>query len=181
MKVRTPSIPAIFIAALVGAVSAQPSPPAEGVQLSTTRDVRFPSNLSQCDPIFIYYDRANATDIAPLGIYAPENVDPIARLIRLAIPAGIGYIEWVCNIPAGHGYAVHYDLWHYGVVQSGPSVCLGDVTTTYPILTYTNPSFQSYTANPPNTAVPSLSLATRVLVFCFLFPPCKLELTKRQF
>ena len=170
MKTWTPSIPSIFIAALVGAVSAQPSPPAEGVELSTSRDVRFPSNMSQCDPIFIYYDRTGATDIGVLGIYAPEDVDPIDRLIRLAIPAGIGYIEWVCNIPAGHGYAIHYDLWHYGVVQSGPSVCLGDITTTYPILTYNNPGFQSYTANPPNTAVPSVPLVTRMLVFASPLP-----------
>jgi hypothetical protein len=173
MKAKTLSLPAVVLAALVGTVLvlAQPPRPTAAIQLSASTDVRFPSNVSQCDQVLIFYDRATATNTALLGIYAPGDLAATDRLISMVVPTGIGYLDWACNIPAGHNFAVHFDLWQYIAVQSGRSECLGNVTTTYEFVSYATPLFQSYTANPPRTDAPTVSLAS----VTFVFLPCLLS------
>jgi hypothetical protein len=166
LKMSTLAAVAVFLAARVPAVTvvfAQPSPPAQGIQLASCLpfDVFFPLTVSQCEPVFVYY---NTTVPQSFGIstISGEYTD----LIIFAIPTGIGYFEWICNIPAG--YTIIVDGRYVFVVQPGwSSSCLGDITTTYPHATYITTAFRSYTANPANTTVPRISRSAMASYVCF--------------
>ena len=142
---------------LAAIVLAQPSPPALGIQIGSSAfgsDIRFPLNASvtQCEPVFIYYNntiRPTYVLLANAGInYNFLSIGPI--------PVGVGYFEWICNIPAGYGFWAARDYFYYIVVQPGSSSsCLHDVTTTYQYAGYSTTEFASYTAY-PITTTPSL-------------------------
>ena len=151
----TPISLAIFFAALG---QAQPSPPAEGVQMGNTSlglDIRFPLTVSQCEPVLIYYNVTDTSDLVrAFFLYQPDNS---FFVLILTIPRGEGYLEWICNIPAGHRFVASLDLERYYVVQPGSSsACLRNVTTTYRFASYATTYFYSYTVQPAVTTTPSL-------------------------
>jgi hypothetical protein len=146
------SLPLCF-SMLAVTVITQPSPPAQGVQLSNEFDTIFPLTVSQCAPVFIYY---NTTPIYGyrtfLTIYTLVYDE---YLLRFELPLGVGYLEWICNIPAGYGFIA--GAGHYFVVQSGTSSsCLRNVTASYPFVSYNTTAFLPFTQSPPNTTLPNL-------------------------
>ena len=134
---------------------------AQAIQLSNVGDldVRFPLTVAQCERIRIYYNITR--EVEGIFILAPGDA---AGVLRIHVPPGIGYIEWICDIPSGHGFYVSFVQSYYLVVQPGSSSCLGQVTTTYDYLEYFTANFQSYTALSPTTTVlnPYASAATYV-------------------
>jgi hypothetical protein len=152
----------LFIFLILAAiVLAQPSPPALGIQIGSPRggyDIRFPITVTQCEPVLIYYNVTTAS----FSVYL-VNAEFTRDLLRIGpIPFGVGYIEWICNIPAGTGFWAAQYYAYYIVVQPGPlSSCLHNVTTTYQYAEYATTVLASYTARPPITATPFRSyLAT---------------------
>jgi hypothetical protein len=139
-------------------VLAQPSPPAQGIQIGDPLlgvDIRFPLTVTQCEPVFIF---CNIT-IVSSSDYFVYLQSPDFNSILLYIgptPLGVHYFEWVCNIPAGYGFwAGHFGLF-YVIVQPGPSSsCLHNVTTTYQYASYSTVAFASYTAGLPITTTSS--------------------------
>ena len=134
---------------LASIVLAQPSPPAQGIQTGyeSGLDIRFPLAVTQCEPVFIYYNTTISLQ-ATVTLVTPET----GALFGLLIPGGVGYIEWVCNIPAGYDFGVlsSYGFYYYIVVQHGPlSSCLHNVTTTYQYAWYFTTNLAAYTARPP--------------------------------
>jgi hypothetical protein len=142
---------------LVAIVLAQPSPPALGIQignLTIGSDIRFPLNVTQCEPVFIYYNVTITVDYYVVLLDAGHSY----HVLTIGpIPIGVGYFEWVCNIPAGYGFWVVQDNRYFTVVQPGPlSSCLHNVTTTYQYASYITTSFAFYTARTPITTAVSL-------------------------
>jgi hypothetical protein len=135
-------------------VLTQPSPPMPGVQLGTPElgiDFRFPSTVSQCEPVLIYY---NITNPGGRNTVWFSTLDNNYLLYISPFPLGAGFFEWICNIPAGYGFAVFNDKVYFVVVQQGTSSsCLGNITTTHAYASYTLPIFETYTAQPPNTTL----------------------------
>ena len=144
-----------FLAPLVVTLLAQPSPPSEAVQLGdpeTDLDLRMPLTVVQCEPVFIYYNKPQRS-LWDMWMYTPNYT----RFLVMEIPIGIGYLEWICNIPAGYGFIAYVFHDRYYVVQPGSSSsCLGDITATYGHVAYATPVFQSFTGNTPDTTLPTL-------------------------
>jgi hypothetical protein len=155
---------AIFLGILASTVLAQPSPPSQGIQIGNPDlgawDIRFSLTVTQCEPVPIYYNSTTAE----YAIFFNYGTPDTNTFLSIPIPIGAGYIEWICNVPAGYGfYAVYYSLHYFVIVQPGSSACLHDVTTTYPDATYRTTVFQSYTAQAPITtaaAIEASRLAT---------------------
>ena len=144
-------------------VLAQPSPPALGIQFGDPGeglDVRFPSTVTQCEPVFIYYNNtmASVTRYTEIVFFTPGG----AFFLIISIPAGAGYYEWVCNIPAWYGFGVYTHTPSpplHLIVQPGPlSSCLHNLsTTTYQYASYDTTVFASYTAQAPIATITFLS------------------------
>ena len=163
MRIATALAFSTCLAALTSlTVWAQPSPPTEGVQLGLPDegiDFRFPLNVTQCEPVFMYYNLTPSSPSYYLGIRDTN----FTEVIGIEVPIGIGYIEWICNIPAGHGFIADFVKQMFYVVQPGSlSSCLHNVTTTYPYAPYYPTRFASYTANSRATTTPSISSRYRV-------------------
>ena len=158
---------AAFQAILVSTVMSQPLAPTQGIQFSDSDlfDIRFPLSVSQCDPVLIYH---NTTGPSFIGIDTTIPAEPLrlCRLVTLNIPTGIGYLVWICDIPAGYTFTAEYSFRRFYVVQPGSSSsCLQNVTTTYADAEYLTSDFATYTANAPHTTSPSIpteQLATYV-------------------
>ena len=154
------SILAVFLA--IFTVFAQPSPPMQGIQLGNLSlgiDFRFPETVAQCEPVLIYCDTIR--DGYSLYLLTPDR----HVFLRVPIPTGTRYIEWVCDIPAGYGFIASYYSQHGFVVRSGSSSsCLRNITTSYAYAVYDTTVFQSYTAHLPNTTAPFIQ--THLLPTC---------------
>ena len=145
-----------ILAALPVAVLTQPSPPSEGIQLALDYDVRFPLTIAQCEPVLIYYNTTNLGGYIYNVILFSHTSGSSQEVARLIAPVGVGYLEWICNIPAGHGFRVFGFYERFLVVQAGSSSsCLRALTTTYSYARYATTALQSYTSNPPSTATPT--------------------------
>ena len=143
-------------------VLAQSSPPALGIQIGDPElglDIRFPLTVTQCEPVFINYNNTSASNTS--NIISPTNVAFYAKsggfFAMSPIPAGAGYYEWICNIPAGYSFLVWCGFgFHHLIVQPGPLwSCLHNVSTTYQYASY-DMAFASYTAHPQNMATISV-------------------------
>ena len=151
---------AFFSLALVAAfatdVLTQPAQPTHAIQLSRSYDIRFPSTVSQCEPVLIYH---NTPESYAIHIYTMDSESGVSRtLVRLTVPRGIGYLEWTCNVPVGYTFVVLNAYAHVLSVQPGSSVaCLGDVTATYAYADYETTDFRSYTAHPANPTAPDIA------------------------
>jgi hypothetical protein len=143
---------------LAGIVLAQPSPPAQGIQIgapSFGADIRFPLTVTQCEPVFTFYSISTSS----LLVYL-VTPDLNSYVLTIGpIPVGVGYFEWLCKIPAGYGFwAFGGYSSYYIVVQPGPlSSCLHNITTTYQYAQYNTTAFESYTTRTP--------MITRVAAF----------------
>jgi hypothetical protein len=133
---RTTTFSTLLTTLAAAVVWAQPTPPPQGIQLRNTEitnayDIRFPLTITQCQPVFIYYNTTGRTaGTVSIGFVAVEEYNPMFLVI--AVPSGVGYIEWFCDIPAGYGFGVWGYHAYYLVVQPGSSdSCLSDITTTY--------------------------------------------------
>ena len=163
---------AIFLAILASIVLAQPSPPAAGVQIGDLTnaeaggwDVRFPLTVTQCEPVFIFVNTttrdttgitAEARPTSGFGpgppsfgaiyFHSPDSV----MLFSIGPLRSVGYVEWVCHIPAGHSLTVSFRpgiIFHQFTVQPGrSSSCLRNITATYSFASYYTSQFMSYTA-----------------------------------
>jgi hypothetical protein len=149
------------LAALVLTVLSQQLPPTVGIQLSDSDqiDIRFPLTVSQCDAVLIYYNTTRSSSVG-IDTAIPAEDTRLRRLITLSIPTGIGYLVWMCNIPAGYSFIAEYSYRRFFTVQPGSSSsCLRDVTATYSAADYLTSDFGTYTANPPHTTSPSIPAA----------------------
>ena len=143
----------IFLAILASIVLAQPSPPVEGVQIgdadgeASGLDIRFPLTVTQCEPVFIFIRfTAGSFSSGAIHFHSLDNV----RLLSIGPFLGTGYVEWVCNVPAGRSLVVFSrpgTNFHQFTVQPGPSSsCLRNITATYSFASYVTSQFTSYTA-----------------------------------
>src|SRR5215472_8675196 len=119
---------ALFSLTLFLAILAVPAPPRQGVQLANVipgdHDIRFPLTLTQCEPVLIYYNMASAAYLRF------ETSDRQTNLLNLYVPVGAGYIEWICDIPAGDAVMVSFfDSRSYVVRPGTSSSCLSNVTS----------------------------------------------------
>jgi hypothetical protein len=161
------------LAALLVTVRPQPPQPTQGVHLSNSSDILFPAVVSQCEPVLIYYNTTGRTEFYPVLIFTQVHVVGdtyrYQDLISFSVPIGVGYFEWLCDIPAGYGFIVRGRRnQHYSIVQPGSSsFCLRNITTTYSYAEYFTDAFLSYTANPPVTSSPRIgSTILATCVFC---------------
>ena len=130
---------AIFLAILVEIVLSQSSPPAVGIQLSSAAypdwDVRFPLTVTQCEPVFIYCNNSRAYPFSGVELhntFETINGGILDFLFIGYFPLGVGYFEWICNIPAGYSFWARSIMAYPFVVQPGSSSsCLRNITTTY--------------------------------------------------
>ena len=130
----------IVCTALFTTIRSQSTHPAQGIQLGNPRagiNIVIPASMTQCESFLVYYN-ITALVSPHIALYTPDLVGD-ALLTLLPPGSAIGYIDWVCNIPAGHGLIVGVrDLLDTGVlrtqnyvVQSGTSSsCLVDLTAT---------------------------------------------------
>jgi hypothetical protein len=126
--------------------------PTQGYELSDPDsgiDIVLPSSMTQCDPFLIYYS-LNTTTTFYIAFYTPDLQGD--ALLTLQPPLeSTGYIDWICDIPAGLDLVVATRLsgvlygQYYTVEPGTSSACLGALTTTYSILNY-GMNFPSYTA-----------------------------------
>jgi hypothetical protein len=132
-------------------VLAQPSSPAQGVQMGVpgSYDLRFPLTVTQCEPVFIYYN-VDPITYSPVffAFWSASTLD--SSFLFFGPFLGIGYFEWICNIPAGYSFQVVTSWIYTFIVQPGSSSsCLGNITTTYSYAAYATTAWTSYTALPP--------------------------------
>jgi hypothetical protein len=128
-------------------------PPSEGYEIGNFNpfEIIMPLTVAQCEPVLFYY---NVTPVGGSGppvldlylVVAEPGVDPVVSFI---FPNDVGYLEWICNIPAGQIFVTfaNSNVNATYVVQPGSSsACLGPITTTYSDLSYYTSAFASFTA-----------------------------------
>ena len=149
-----------FFAFVAEGAWAQSPLPTSGIQLSMRPelDVRFPLTVAQCEAAFIYYNSSTIGN--GVFFFRPDTARPSLQdvFLSILIPRGIGYLEWVCDIPAGHSFFVACDLGYHVVVGPGSSSCLHNLTATYSDADYNTTLFLSYTANPPVPTVTNVTI-----------------------
>ena len=146
--------------AILAAVARPLAPPATGWMIfQNSNTYIFPFTATQCEPFYIFY---NATDGNFLNFY---DATLSHTLFIITFPKGTGYVEWICNIPAG---ITLLGLFNYTVQAGLSSACLGNITTTYSHLTYNTTVFASFTraASPLITPLPTNTLYVSFPVRC---------------
>jgi hypothetical protein len=133
----------------------------EGYQLGGSTDLGGPSydlimplTVAQCQPVLIYYNFAAAAAAQETGFFDPNFIlfTPGGLiLVAFTFPNKVGYLEWICNIPANEtfyaqslGNSATVQAWY--TVQPGPSTCLGPLTPSYIPDIYYGTVFSAYTA-----------------------------------
>jgi hypothetical protein len=135
-----------------------PTSPASPSNAQPAVDIRIPSTAKQCEPFHIHYNLTSESDAYALFLGTPDG----QRFLSIRFPSGVGCMEWVCNVPAGHSFYVSGPLSGYYIVQPGSSsTCLHNITTTYTYAQYNTNIFQSFTAHPPNTTPPPSNFHAR--------------------
>jgi hypothetical protein len=141
---------AIIVVATILTALGQPTDvqrPTQGYDLSDPSldfEVIVPLSIAQCEPFLIYYNNAGNFQ---LDI---KTFDLEDDLLFLSFPPGIGYLDWICNIPAGYGFVVEMlSRFEYYTVEVGSSsACLGDLTASDTFYDPQTSAFQSYTQHP---------------------------------
>jgi hypothetical protein len=139
-------------------------------------NITLPSSIAQCEPFVIYYNTSifDEGDNFILDIRTPDSQ---TVLVLLEFPNAIGYLDWICNIPAGYSFVAEaFSFKQYYTVDPGSSsACLGNVTTTNSILFYQTPYFKSYTQAPPTSDASQSEFAQQcVYLVCFWFSRCSI-------
>jgi len=139
------SVVVLFAAVL--AVLGQIARPTEGYELGNVTlgvDVILPLSIVQCEPVLIYYNNTG-TNLTTVVLYTPD----LYIFLTLYFPPGVGYLDWICDIPAGYTFFASGDFDQTFTVQPGSSsACLGDLTTTYSYASYNSTLFPSFTQHP---------------------------------
>jgi hypothetical protein len=139
---------AIVFLAVVETMAQPPAAPVTGYQMGIppTDSVILPQTMSQCEPFLVYY---NTTSFGLNFELFIASADASAIVANITIPNGVGYVDWICNIPAGEGLAIlatgNLNFIFYNVGFGSSSACLGDVDETYPLIIYNTTAFESYT------------------------------------
>jgi hypothetical protein len=98
-------------------VLAQPSPPSQGIQIGNPDlgawDIRFSLTVTQCEPVPIYYN----TTTAEYAIFFNYGTPDTNTFLSIPIPIGAGYIEWICNVPAGYGFYAVFQVQNVILVR----------------------------------------------------------------
>jgi hypothetical protein len=139
---------------LSAAICAQPLPSRpEGVQLGDPAhgvDITVLPSMTQCESFLVYYNITGAS--SPFIAFYRSDMLGYALLTLHPPAAAAGYIDWTCNIPAGHSLVVAARSANGTlrgqdyIVRSGIlSTCLADITTTYPLVEY-GIGFRSFTS-----------------------------------
>jgi hypothetical protein len=128
---------ASFLAVLVVAVMTigQPTPPTEGYQMGSPLDydLIMPLSVAQCEPVLMYYNITNVFYSEPPTLFFfSASLGTAVTFVTFGFLNPIGYLEWICNIPAGAEFVAAFGMANLYTVQPGSSsACLGNVTTTY--------------------------------------------------
>jgi hypothetical protein len=90
--------------------------------------VILPTTVAQCEPALIYYNITSAYISAPLiTIESPDGL-LVMDLFSLPDSQGSGYVQWICNLPAGSVFQIYlgviYSAW-YTVQPGSDSSCIG--------------------------------------------------------
>jgi hypothetical protein len=139
---------------LSATICAQPLPTRpEGVQLGDPAhgvDITVSPSMTQCESFLVYYNITGIT--SPFIAFYRSDVLRDALLTLHPPAAAVGYIDWTCNIRAGHSLVVAVRDANRTlrgqdyIVRSGiSSSCLTDVTTTYSLANY-GTEFFSFTS-----------------------------------
>ena len=107
-------------------------------------DIILPLSIVQCEPVLIY-DSNTGTDQTGVFLHAP---DTLYVFLVLSFPPGVGYFDWICDIPAGYAFTVsgfRGSEQTYTVQPGSSSACLGDITTTRSYVYYNTSIFESFT------------------------------------
>jgi hypothetical protein len=161
-----------------------------GVQLGDPTqgiDLVLPLSISQCDHFLVFYNVTQTSDDASSTSGAAiefGNVGESRVFFTLKPPEGAGYLDWVCDIPAGRRFTARNGGREYSyTVDAGSSGCLGVRTTTsFQYASYSVPIFTSYTArrSPSTTAVPLLEYVCRdYFLFSDTYSPPHTDLRSR--
>jgi hypothetical protein len=93
-------------------------------------DLVLPYTVAQCEPALFYYNITNPSLFAGfLGpLYSIMSPDGLLDMETFAAPnTGEGYIEWLCNLPAGKVFQIfntNYNAW-YTVQPGSDTSCIG--------------------------------------------------------
>jgi len=123
MTVPTLASVVVFLAAILP-ILAQVTRPTEGYEITNVPnnyDIIFPLSIVQCEPVLIYYNNIG-TDWISVDLHAPDG----GYILQLDFPPGVGYLDWICNIPSGHTLYALASLSQTFTVQPGSSsACFG--------------------------------------------------------
>jgi hypothetical protein len=171
------------LATMILAIAARPlAPPATGWPYNPAegQEFIFPLTATQCEPFYIWYNvtRDNFFTFLDASFYPS---------VSFTFPQGVGYLEWICNIPAGvlivsavatliriRDAPLVLHPAEYVVQPGSSSDCLGDVTTTYSLLNYGS-GFASYT----QTASRVLTTPPALTPLCVFLPACRALFTQQ--
>jgi hypothetical protein len=82
--------------------------PTFGIQIGDPAlgyDVIVPPTMTQCESFLVYFDITVPASPSPLiAFYTPDILGDALLTLRPGKLAG--YIEWICDIPAGHGLVI---------------------------------------------------------------------------
>jgi len=154
------SVVVIFAAILT--VHAQTIRPTEGYYFSDitqSTSIILPLSIVQCEPVLIYYNNTYDDLIGvAFKLYIADREEFF--FLTLSFPRGVGYLDWICNIPAGSSFIAYYvdSAQTYTVQPGSSSACLGDITTTYSYASYYTSYFQYYTQHPDSGEFPEHQL-----------------------
>ena len=131
--------------------------------------VIWPFEATECGSFLIFYNSSVATS-KNSSLFTPD----LTLFATVLYPAGAGYLDWICNIPAGQGFFLGAIFgsgiapFYYYTVQSGSSTCSGPLSTTYNDLDFATSVYQTYTSHSYlSTPGPSLPVLYACLpVFC---------------
>jgi len=140
----------VMIFAAVLTVIAQIARLTEGYYFSDitqSSSIILPLSIVQCEPVLIYYNNTYDDLIGVAFKFKLYIGDEEFFFLTLSFPFGVGYLDWICNIPAGSSFIASYvdSAQTYTVQPGSSSACLGDITTTYSYAAYEPTYFQSYT------------------------------------
>jgi hypothetical protein len=123
----------VVVVAFFTGTQGQLAPPTDSAAIigpfGTTNDtIIMPMSVAQCESLSIFY-RLLSMDLNFQALPSFET------FINITVPTGTGYLEWICNIPAGQQFLAPGDA-AYTVHNGSSSSCLGNLTTTYSLASY---------------------------------------------
>ena len=140
-------------------------------------DVRLPMFITQCEHFIIFYNITPTAEGVAAQIQYPQEgsiafipPDFAGTFFELFPLNGTGYIDWVCNIPAGDSLIIMDFGGQMYTVQPGSSACMDvvPVTTYFPDAIYYTDQYSLYTKSATN--YPSGSYYSSLFSVCVILP-----------